>query len=79
VHIDVKKLAGIRCPGNRVHGDRSREVEGRGGSSSTSASTTPPVAYAEVLADEKAVTAVAGLRRAVTPSTVRSAWRWSGS
>ncbi len=37
----------------------------RAGSSSTSASTTPPLAYVEVLADEKATTAVAFLRRAV--------------
>jgi len=73
VHVDVKKLGRINGgAGHRVTGDRRRQ-----GSSSHGARTTgweyvhvcvddaTRLAYVEVLADEKAATAVGFLRRAV--------------
>jgi transposase InsO family protein len=71
VHVDVKKLGRIEGAGHRVTGDRRRQ-----GSSNHRARTTgweyvhvavddaTRLAYVEVLADEKAASAVAFLRRA---------------
>ena len=73
LHIDIKKLGRIRGgAGHRITGNRSRQA-----SSSHSARTTgweyvhvcvddaTRLAYVEVLADEKATTAIGFLRRAV--------------
>jgi len=72
VHIDVKKLGRINGAGHRVTGNRGQQ-----GSSSHRARSTgwefvhvcvddaTRLAYVEVLADEKAVTAIGFLRRAV--------------
>jgi leucine-zipper of insertion element IS481 len=65
-------------PGEPCPRDRSKEVRGAGGFVQVCIDDATRVAYAEVLADENAVTPVAVLRR-LSRSTVRSAWRWSGS
>jgi transposase InsO family protein len=66
IHVDVKKLARIRRPGHRVHGDRSKRAYGAGWEFvHVCVDDATRVAYVEVLADEKAVTAVGFLRRAV--------------
>lgn len=66
IHIDVKKLARIKRPGHRVHGDRSKRCQGVGWEFvHVCVDDATRVAYVEVLPDEKAVTAVAFLRRAV--------------
>jgi hypothetical protein len=74
IHIDVKKLGRIARPGDTMLGGRSA----RGASGYHRQSTTlgwefvrvciddaTRLAYVEVLADEKAITAVGFLRRAV--------------
>jgi transposase InsO family protein len=73
VHVDVKKLGRILRPGHRITGDRSSRRR-RGGRRLGVAGweyvhiaidDATRLAYAEVLADEKAGTAVAFLRRAI--------------
>lgn len=74
IHIDVKKLGRILQPGHRVTGDRrSRKKTGRGGQRRSLAGwefvhiaidDATRLAYVELLADEKAATAVGFLRRA---------------
>ena len=74
VHIDIKKLARIDGIGHRIHADRGRQV--RRGSDRRRAlvgyeyvhvcvDDATRLAYAEVLADERATTAVGFLRRAL--------------
>jgi transposase InsO family protein len=71
VHIDIKKLARIQGgAGHRVHGDRRRQRRRHGAQRvgyeyvHVCVDDATRLAYAEVLADEKAVTAIAFLRRA---------------
>jgi transposase InsO family protein len=75
IHIDVKKLGRIVRPGHRVTGSRRGQAKGsRNGKSARLAGWEfvhvaiddhSRLAYAEVLTDEKATTAVAFLRRAL--------------
>jgi transposase InsO family protein len=68
VHVDVKKLGRIDRPGHRVTGDRSdRRNQGKKGWEYVHIAVDDysRLAYAEVLGDEKAKTAVGFLRRAV--------------
>jgi transposase InsO family protein len=67
VHLDIKKLARIERIGHRIHGDRSRKVEGAGWEYlHVCVDDASRVSYAEVLADEKGVTCTAFLERAAT-------------
>jgi transposase InsO family protein len=67
VHVDVKKLGRIGRPGHRVNGDRRTRSRGIGwGYVHVAIDDATRLAYVEVLEDEKAVTAVGFLRRAVT-------------
>lgn len=66
VHIDVKKLGRIGRPGHRVNGDRRTRSRGIGWEYvHVAIDDATRLAYVEVLDDEKAVTAVGFLRRAV--------------
>jgi transposase-like protein len=66
LHIDVKKLGKIGQPGHRVNGDRRTRSRGIGWEFvHVCVDDTTRLAYVEVLADEKAITAAAFLRRAV--------------
>jgi len=68
VHVDVKKLGRIDRPGHRVTGDRSdRRNAGKKGWEYVHITVDDysRLAYAEVLPDEKAKTAVGFLRRAL--------------
>jgi transposase InsO family protein len=66
VHIDVKKLGRIGRPGHRVNGDRRTRSRGIGWEYvHVCVDDATRLAYVEVLEDEKAVTAVGFLRRAV--------------
>jgi transposase InsO family protein len=66
VHIDVKKLGRIGRPGHRVNGDRRTRTRGIGWEYvHVAVDDATRLAYIEVLEDEKAVTAIAFLRRAV--------------
>jgi transposase len=75
LHIDVKKLgkingAGWRVTGNKANQNANRRARRRGGPRGwefvhVCIDDATRLAYAEVLADEKAVTAVAFLRRAL--------------
>jgi transposase InsO family protein len=76
IHIDIKKLDRILKPGHRVTGDRrgqSKHRSGHGNRAGTAGWESVHVAiddhtrlaYAEVLTDEKAPTAVGFLQRAV--------------
>jgi transposase InsO family protein len=68
LHVDVKKLGRIDRPGHRVTGDRSdRRNEGKKGWEYVHIAVDDysRLAYAEVLPDEKAKTAVGFLRRAL--------------
>ena len=66
LHIDVKKLGRIGRPGHRVNSDRRTRTRGIGWEYvHVAVDDATRLAYVEVLADEKAVTAVAFLRRAV--------------
>jgi transposase InsO family protein len=66
VHVDVKKLGKIGRPGHRVNGDRRTRSRGIGWEYvHVCVDDATRLAYVEVLEDEKAVTAVAFLRRAV--------------
>lgn len=70
VHIDVKKLARIDGAGHRVHGDRGRQTNRRGAKRigyeyvHVCVDDATRLAYVEVLADERATTAIGFLRRA---------------
>src|SRR6185437_2366359 len=70
VHIDVKKLARIDGAGHRVHGDRGRQTKRRGAKRigyeyvHVCVDDATRLAYVEVLADERATTAIGFLRRA---------------
>jgi transposase InsO family protein len=66
LHVDVKKLGRIGRPGHRVNGDRRTRSRGIGWEYvHVAVDDATRLAYVEVLEDEKAVTAVAFLRRAV--------------
>lgn len=66
LHVDVKKLGKIGRPGHRVNGDRRTRSRGIGWEYvHVAVDDATRLAYVEVLTDEKAVTAVAFLRRAV--------------
>jgi transposase InsO family protein len=66
LHIDVKKLGRIGRPGHRVHGDRSTRSRGIGWEYvHVAVDDATRLAYVEVLENEKAVTAVGFLRRAI--------------
>jgi transposase InsO family protein len=66
LHIDVKKLGRIGHPGHRVNGDRRTRSRGVGWEYvHVCVDDATRLAYVEVLADEKAVTAVGFLKRAV--------------
>jgi hypothetical protein len=68
LHIDVKKLGRIIRPGHRVTGSRlDRRDQGKKGREfvHVCVDDATRLAYVEVLADEKATTAAAFLRRAV--------------
>jgi transposase InsO family protein len=75
LHIDVKKLgiingAGWRVTGNRTSQNANRRQRRKGGPAGwefvhVCVDDATRLAYAEVLADEKATTAIAFLRRAV--------------
>jgi transposase InsO family protein len=75
IHIDIKKLGRILKPGHRVTGDRRGQANTRRDGKKVSLAGWEFVhiaiddhsrlAYAEVLTDEKAITAVAFLRRAL--------------
>jgi transposase InsO family protein len=70
IHIDVKKLGRIRDgAGHRVHGQRGKGMRSRGAGWEfvhVCVDDATRLAYVEVLGDEKAVTAIAFLRRALT-------------
>ncbi len=68
IHIDVKKLARIEQMGHRITGDRLRYKRARGVGWEfvhIAIDDATRLAYAEVLADERAETAVGFLRRTV--------------
>lgn len=66
VHVDVKKLGRIGAPGHRVSGDRRSRSRGIGWEYvHVAIDDATRLAYVEVLADEKAATAVGFLRRAL--------------
>ncbi len=66
LHIDVKKLGRIGRPGHRVNGDRRTRTRGIGWEYvHVAVDDATLLAYVEVLENEKAVTAVGFLRRAV--------------
>jgi len=66
VHIDVKKLGRIGRPGHRVNGDRRTRMRGIGWEYvHVAIDDATRLAYVEVLPDERAVTAVGFLQRAV--------------
>jgi transposase InsO family protein len=65
VHLDIKKLARIERIGHRIHGDRSRSVEGAGWEYlHVCIDDASRVSYAEVLPNERGVTCTAFLERA---------------
>jgi transposase InsO family protein len=72
IHVDIKKLGRILRPGHRVTGNRrDRYTDGRGYGVAgwefvhVCVDDATRLAYVEVLADERAVTAVGFLRRAI--------------
>ena len=73
VHIDIKKLGRITVPGHRVLGRGPGRHAGKGRSGwefvHVCVDDHSRMAYAEVLSDEKADTAIGFLRRAVAFST----------
>jgi transposase InsO family protein len=67
VHLDIKKLGRIRGIGHRITGDQSQRSRGVGWEFvHVAIDDASRLAYAEVLADERAATAVTFLQRAVT-------------
>jgi transposase InsO family protein len=66
VHVDVKKLGRIGRPGHRVNDDRRTRTRGIGWEYvHVAIDDATRLVYVEVLDDEKAITAVGFLRRAV--------------
>jgi transposase InsO family protein len=66
VHLDVKQLARIGRIGHRIHGDRTRRTHGLGWEYvHVAIDDCTRLAYAEVLADQRAGTAAGFLARAV--------------
>jgi transposase InsO family protein len=66
LHLDTKKLARIVKPGHRIHGDRSRSVEGAGWEHAhVAVDDHSRVAYTEVLPTEDQHTCTGFLQRAV--------------
>lgn len=66
IHVDVKKLGRIGRPGHRVNGDRRTRSRGIGWEYvHVAVDDATRIAYVEVLDDEKAVTAIGFLRRAI--------------
>lgn len=66
VHVDVKKLVRIDGAGHRVTGSRRGQAKGVGWEYvHVAVDDATRLAYVEVLADERAITVVAFLRRAV--------------
>lgn len=66
IHIDVKKLARIKVLGHRAHGDRSKRSRGAGWEYvHVAIDDASRLAYAEVLSDERAQSAVGFLERAL--------------
>ena len=66
LHLDTKKLARIRRPGHRIHGDRSKRAYGVGWENAHVAiDDHSRVAYVEVLPAEDQHTCTALLQRAV--------------
>ena len=66
LHLDTKKLARIVRPGHRIHGDRSRTVQGAGWEyAHVAVDDHSRVAYTEVLQAENQHTCTAFLQRAV--------------
>lgn len=66
LHLDTKKLARIVRPGHRIHGDRSKIVQGAGWEfAHVAVDDHSRVAYAEVLEAENQHTCTAFLARAV--------------
>lgn len=75
LHLDTKKLGRIQGVGHRIHGDRRRRVRGVGWEFlHVCVDDATRVAYAEVLPDEKAVTATAFIERAVQWFRDRDVW-----
>lgn len=65
LHADIKKLARIRHPGHRIHGDRRTRARGIGWEyAHVCIDDHSRLAYAELLADEKRATTAAFLHRA---------------
>ena len=68
IHIDVKKLGRIEKPGHRVTGRHAGHFRSRGGGWEfvhVCVDDATRLAYVEVLEDERAITAVGFLKRAV--------------
>jgi len=66
LHVDIKSLGRIRGVGHRITGDRRTRVRGIGWEHvHVCIDDASRLAYAEVLADEKAATAIGFLRRAL--------------
>ena len=66
LHLDTKKLGRIQGVGHRIHGNRQKRARGVGWEFlHVCVDDATRVAYAEVLPDERAVTATAFLERAV--------------
>lgn len=66
LHLDTKKLGRIGGVGHRIHGDRSKRQRGVGWEFlHVCIDDATRVAYAEVLPDERAVTATGFLQRAI--------------
>jgi transposase InsO family protein len=67
IHIDIKKLGKFHTPGHRVTGRGKGRNYGTGWEyCHVAVDDTSRLAYVEVLEDEKAVTAIGFLRRAIT-------------
>lgn len=66
LHLDTKKLGRIRGVGHRIHGNRRKRARGIGWEFlHVCIDDATRVAYAEVLPDEKAVSATAFVQRAI--------------
>jgi len=66
LHLDIKKFGKIQGIGHRIHGNRRRRARGIGWEyMHVCVDDATRLAYAEVLADEKAVTATGFLERAL--------------
>jgi transposase InsO family protein len=66
IHLDIKKLAKFRKVGHRIHGDRSIRSRGAGWEYvHVCVDDNSRLAYAEVLPNEQATTAISFLRHAV--------------